>query len=198
MDAEPVIDEADAEPKPLNPVHETLTICGIATAANCATLFNIEGLDSVEAFAFMNGDSNIAEIAKQMATRPNMAAGRLILRTMQIQRLVQALVYWVKDHDKRSLLAVPEMWTLEIMLAAMARKESDHILNKVNINIVDPEKCQTDAGWDNWQIVFDNKLSAITGAAPQRSRLTILYVLTWTKTTSCSSTMMRQDVARCH
>jgi hypothetical protein len=48
MDDEPVIDAADAESEPPNPVHEVLTICGIATAANCTTLTNIEGLDSVE------------------------------------------------------------------------------------------------------------------------------------------------------
>jgi hypothetical protein len=53
MDAEPVTDAADAEPEPPNPVHEVLTMCGITTAANRATLINIEGLDSVEALASM-------------------------------------------------------------------------------------------------------------------------------------------------
>jgi hypothetical protein len=164
MDAEHIIDAANAEPEPPNPVHEILTICGITTAANRETFINIEGLDSVEAFASMNGDSDVTDMAKRMASRPNAAAGRLILGTMQIKRL-QALVYWVKDHDKRGLQAVPEMWTREVMMAAMARKESDHILDKVDINIIDPCKCQTDAGWDNWQIGFVNKLSAIMGAA---------------------------------
>ena len=50
------------------------------------------------------------------------------------------------------------------MLAAMARKESDHHLDKVDIDIIHPGKCQTDTGWDNWQIGFVNKLSAIMGA----------------------------------
>ncbi len=113
MDADPVIDAADAEPEPPNPVHEVLTMCGITTAANRATLINIEGLDSVEALASMNGDSDITEMAKRIATRPNAAAGRFILRTMQIKRLL-ALVFWVKDHDKRNLQAVPEMWTQEV------------------------------------------------------------------------------------
>jgi hypothetical protein len=148
MDAEPVIDAANAESEPPNPVHEILTICGITTAANRKTFINIEGLDSVEAFASMNGDSDVMEMAKRMASRPNAAAGRVILGTMQIKRL-QALVYWVKDHNKRGLQAVPEMWTREVMMAAMARKESDHNLDKVDIGIIDPGKCQTDAGWDN-------------------------------------------------
>jgi hypothetical protein len=46
------------------------------------------------------------------------------------------------------------MWTREVMLAAMARKESEHNLDRVDINIIDPGKCQTYAGWDNWQIGF--------------------------------------------
>jgi hypothetical protein len=93
MDAELVIDAADAEPEPPNSVHKILTICGITTAANRETFINIEGLDSVEAFASMNGDSSdITEMAKRMASRPNAAAGRVILGTMQIKRL-QALVY---------------------------------------------------------------------------------------------------------
>jgi hypothetical protein len=69
---------------------------------------------------------------------------------MQIKRLL-ALVFWVKDHDKLNLQAVPEMWTQEVtMLAAMARKESDLNPNKVDINIIEPGKCQTNAGWDNF------------------------------------------------
>ena len=111
------------------------------------------------------GDPDVTEMAKRMASRPNAAAGWEILGTMQIKRL-QALAYWVNDHDKRGLEAVPEMWTQEvIMLAAMARKESEHNLDKVDINIIDPGKCQTDATLDNWQIGFANKLSPIMGAA---------------------------------
>jgi hypothetical protein len=34
------------------------------------------------------------------------------------------------------------------MLAVMARKESEHNLDKVGIDLIDPGKCQTDAGWD--------------------------------------------------
>jgi hypothetical protein len=83
---------------------------------------------------------------------------------MQIKRL-QALVYWVKDHDKRGLQAVPEIWTQEVMLAAIKQKESEQNLDKVDIDVVDPSKRQTDTGWDNWQIGFVNKLSAVNGAA---------------------------------
>ena len=83
------------------------------------------------------------------------------------------------------------------MLAAMlARKESDYNLDKVDINIINPGKCQTNAGWDNWQIGFVNKLCAIKGAA----KILFKYIVRpeLDKTMSCSSTMTRQDVTRCH
>jgi hypothetical protein len=76
-----------------------LTICGIVNAATCTTFINTKGLDSMEAFASINSDPDVTEMAKQIASRPNAAAERVILGTMQIKRL-QALVYWVKDHDK--------------------------------------------------------------------------------------------------
>jgi hypothetical protein len=58
------------------------------------------------------------------------------------------------------------MWTPEVMIAAMARKESEQNVDKVDINIIDLGKCHTDACWDNWQIGFVNKkLSAIMRAA---------------------------------
>jgi hypothetical protein len=82
MDAEPVINAADAEPEPPNPVHDMLTICRIANAATRTTFINIEGLDSVEAFASMNGNPDVTEMAKRMASRPNAAAGSGNLGTM--------------------------------------------------------------------------------------------------------------------
>jgi hypothetical protein len=171
MDAEPVIDEAPAiaapvlaVPQPPNPVHDVLQICGITNATSRNIFINTEGLDSIEAFGAMNGDSDVSEMAKRMAARSSTAAGRVVLGTMQIKRL-QALVYWVKDHDKRGLDIDPEMWTIAEMNNAMERKESELNYGKIDVDIIDPGKCQTDAGWDNWQIAFVNKLSATLGAA---------------------------------
>jgi hypothetical protein len=87
-------------------------------------------------------------MAKRMALRPNVAAGRVILGTMHIKRL-QALVYWVKDYDKRGMQAALEMWTTEEMNTAMERKESEYNYGKLDIDIIDPGKCQTNFGWDN-------------------------------------------------
>ncbi len=44
MNVEPFIDTANAEPKPPNPVHDMLTICGIANAVTCTTLSTLRNL----------------------------------------------------------------------------------------------------------------------------------------------------------
>ena len=74
----------------------------------------IEGLDSIAAFTSMNGDPDVTEMAKRMASRSNAAAGRVILGTMQIKRL-QALVYWVKDYNRRGMEVGSELWMAEVM-----------------------------------------------------------------------------------
>ena len=157
---------AGAPPPPAaaeNPIHGVLRTCGVAHLSNRMTFINIEGLDSLNAFTTMNGDSNVTEMVKRMASRPA-AAGRVILGTIQIKR-IQALVYWVKDQVRKGMTPEPEMWTAEAMAHAMERKEAEHNYGKIDVDIIDPGKCQTNHGWDNWQIAFVNKLNATMGTA---------------------------------
>ena len=133
---------ADAE----DPIHGVLRTCGVAAQASRMTFINVEGLDSLAAFAMMSGDNDVTEMAKRMAARPT-AAGRVILGTMQIKQ-IQALVHWVKDYDKCGLVPEPDMWTGETMLEAMERKEAEQNYGKINVDIIDPGKCQqTNHGW---------------------------------------------------
>jgi hypothetical protein len=157
MDAEPVAAIADdsvvVETEPPNPIHDVLVTCGVTSDAHCTTLIEIEGLDSIAAFTSMGGDVDITKMAKRMASWPSVAAGRVILGTMQIKKF-QALVYWVKDYDRRGMQASPELWTVDEMNKAMERKESKYNYGKIDVDIINPDKCQTDFGWDNWQIAF--------------------------------------------
>ena len=127
------------------------------------TFINVEGFDSLSAFTQLNGDSDVTEMAKRMASQPA-ASGRVILGTMQIKRL-QALVHWVKDYDKRGLVTQPELWDNDTMAEAMDSKEAKLQYSKIDVATIDPGKCRTDHGWDNWQIAFTNKLNATLGAA---------------------------------
>jgi hypothetical protein len=89
MDAEPDDVPASAagvdNVEPPNSVHDVLITCGITNLAHRMTFLNIEGLDSIAAFASMSGDSDVTEMAKRMALRPNVAARRVILGTMHIK-----------------------------------------------------------------------------------------------------------------
>jgi hypothetical protein len=156
---------------PVNPVHDVLTVCGVGTQSARDTFIDVEGLDTLDAFATLNGDSDVTEMAKRMASR-TAAVGRVILGTMQIKR-IQALVYWVKDHHKRDLDVTADMWTPAVMMATLQRKEAELNFEKVDVDLIDPGKCQTDAGWDAWQIAFVNKLSATMGAA----KVPVVYVI---------------------
>ena len=161
VDVPPVVED--------NPVHDVLAICGIASLVSRQIFITVEGLSSIDAFATLDGDTDVIEMAKRMASR---TVNRVIIGTMQIKR-IQALVYWVKDHQKRNLEVDPDMWTDEEVNLTMLRKESEQNFEKIDVDIIDPGKCQTDFGWDAWQIAFVNKLSATSGAA----KVPLVYVV---------------------
>ena len=59
----------------------------------------------------------------------------------------------------------PENWNEVKLFRASERKVTEQSAKKIDVDFIDPGKCQTDHGWDNWQIAFLNKLSATNGAA---------------------------------
>ena len=148
---------------PNEDVHHVLTVCGISTDVARQVFILVEGLDSLDSFGDLSGDNDVTEMAKRMAGRP-MVNGRVILGTTHIKR-IQGLVHWVKDHQKRNLVANYLEWDADTMQAAMDRKESEKNVESVDIDMIDPGKCNTDHGWDAWQIGFLNKLGATIGAA---------------------------------
>ena len=92
---------------------------------------------------------------------------------MQIKK-IQALVYWVKDHHRRDLEVEPDMWTEdEVTNHAIQRKKAEQNFEKIDVDLIDPGKCQTDFGWDTWRIAFMNKLNATLGAA----KVPVAYVV---------------------
>jgi hypothetical protein len=169
--ADPVLNKIEFVPPAVNPVHNVLSLCSVTTAASRQIFIDIEGLDTIDVFANLKGDSDVTERAKRMASR-GAAVGRVILGTMQIKK-IQALVYWVKDHHRRNLDVDPDMWTEEEVIETIQRKEAEHNFEKVDVDLIDPGRCQPDAGWDAWQIASLNKLSATMGAA----KVPVAYVV---------------------
>jgi hypothetical protein len=59
---------------------------------------------------------------------------------MRIKRL-QALVYWVKDHDKRGLISQSELWDNKAMIEPwLERKEAKHNYGKSYVGTIDPPR----------------------------------------------------------
>ena len=119
-----------------DPIHAVLRTCGVTSLDARMTFINVEGLELLSAFTQLNGDSDVSKMSKHMATRP-IEAGRVILGTMQIKRL-QALVFWVKDHDKRGLIAKPELWDNKTMTKATECKEAELAYGKIDVGTIDP------------------------------------------------------------
>ena len=158
-------DDEEADEGPIiNPVHDVLIVCGITVAANRNVFINIEGLDTLDKFAYLDGDRDVTEMAKRMLNRASAAAGKVMLGTIQIKNL-QSLVWWCKDHHRRGKVLDPANWSKAELSRAAESKETELSASKIDVDFIDPGKCQTDHGWDNWQIAFLNKLSATNGAA---------------------------------
>ena len=69
----------------VNPIHHVLDLlCGGTLIASRNIFIDIEGLDSINVFASLSGNSDVMEMVKRMASHTP-AAGRVILGTMQIK-----------------------------------------------------------------------------------------------------------------
>lgn len=101
-------------------LNTVLTTCGIAEAATRTNLINNEGFTSIADLGVMEGDTDVTEMAKRLATRTQ-GEGRINLGTVVIKRL-QALVYWVNDRNLRSQDTNAADWTPAAMATAMTEK----------------------------------------------------------------------------
>ena len=82
-----------------------------------------EGFESLDNLGVMEGDKDVLEMAKRLSTR---AAnnGRVLLGTVQIKRL-QAVVWWVRDHQRRGLALTAANFTVAVMNTSMTSKNVD-------------------------------------------------------------------------
>ena len=81
---DPVLEEIECIASVVKPVHNLLNFCGVTAAVSDQIFIDVEGLDTIVAFANLNGDNDVTEMAKRMASQ-TAAVGRVILGTMQIK-----------------------------------------------------------------------------------------------------------------
>ena len=77
----------------------------------------------------------------------------------------------------------------------MERKEAKQNSGKiVDVGTIDPGKCRTDHGWDNWHTAFANKLNATLGAAG----VPIHYIICPEVEDSDNNLFWEDDERRCY
>ena len=149
-------------------MHAVLLTCGVTVEAIRATIIAGEGFTSVADFGFLEGDSDVTEMAKRLAAR-TIAEGRVNLGTVTIKR-IQALVYWVKDRMKRGLDITAADFTAESMAEAgrmkIVRKE---LKDKSQPDVKDLGKFDPDF-FESFEDAFVNLLAQCIGVMSEPLR----------------------------
>jgi hypothetical protein len=115
----------------------------------------------------MKGDKDVLEMARQMATR-SINAGRVLLGTVQIKRL-QALVWWVRDYQRRGLALVAADFDVAAMNAAMTSKSVEKERGHTDAPIKDLIKFDPD-DFEIHEDAFLNVLAQTSGALKEPIR----------------------------
>ncbi len=141
-------------------VEAVFDVCGIDDD-DAERIAQNEGFESLGDLGVMEGDKDVLEMAKRLSTR---AAnnGRVLLGTVQIKRL-QALVWWVRDHQRRGLALTAANFTVAVMNTSMTSKNVDKELGHWDASIKDLMKFNPD-DFDIYEDAFLNLLAQTSGA----------------------------------
>ena len=143
-----------------------LTICGISQQ-NAGRIATNEGFVNLDDLGVMEDDKDVLEMAKRMASRPS-NAGRVLLGTVQIKRF-QALVWWVRDNQRRGLALVAADFTVVVMNAAMTSKSVEKERGHTDASIKDLVKFDPD-DFEIHEDAFLNILAQTSGALKESIR----------------------------
>ena len=105
---------------PLQQLQNVLETCCIGPAASHAQLINNKGLTSIADLGLLDGDNDVLKMAKHMAAWTE--ANRCVNLGMVAIKKLQVLVFWIKDHQMRSLDLDPVNWNPISMAATMEAK----------------------------------------------------------------------------
>ena len=90
-------------------------------AADHNSIITCEGFNLIDDLAILEGDSDVIEMAKRMASHME-ANGCVNLSTITIKHL-QGLVYYVRDRRMHGMMMTAKDWMQEAMETAMTKKE---------------------------------------------------------------------------
>ena len=101
-------------------IHIVLAVCGVVDLENRNFIRTGEGLTSIADFGVFDSNSNVVDMGKRLSSR-TINNGRVNLETVHIKN-IQALVWWINDHQKLGQDLDPTKFDQVTMLAAMRLK----------------------------------------------------------------------------
>jgi hypothetical protein len=138
-----------------------LKMCGIGAQATRTQLIANKGFTSLADLGVMEGNKDVIEMAKPMSSC-TAGEGRINLGTAQIKRL-QALIWWVRDNQKRGVDLVAAGLTVAEMNEAMIHKSIEKECGSKEASIKDSSKFDPD-DFDIHEDAFLNLLAQISGS----------------------------------
>ena len=79
-------------------IHTALAVCGVVDPDNTNLIRTGKGITSIADFGVFDSDRDVIDMAKRLSSRTN-NNGRVSLGTVHIKK-IQALVWWINDHQK--------------------------------------------------------------------------------------------------
>ena len=162
--------EAEAVDDPLDEVRAVLTVCGVADAVARERMIQHEGFTSLADLGEMDNDTDVSDMAKRMASR-TVAEGRVNLGTVQIKK-IQALIWWVRDRQKRGLALAAEDFDAEALESAKNSKRVEREREDADTSVKDLDKFDPD-DFDIHEDAFLNLLASTTGAQKEPLRYVV-------------------------
>jgi hypothetical protein len=80
-------------------IHHVLTVCGFANKNQHTHIINNEDFQLVADFGLLDGEKDMFEMVRHLVGHTTDAAGCVYVGTILVKKL-QALCYWVHDHQK--------------------------------------------------------------------------------------------------
>lgn len=162
---------ADTMAAELADLHTVLTNIGMVNVADRNTLVDVEGFASIADLGILDGDNDINEMAKRLASRPA-AAGRVIIGTVLIKRL-QGLVWWVRDRQKRDLPLDPAEFDDAAMRQAIEmRQVRKELRDKTEPEVKELGTFNPDY-FESYEDAFINFLARTTGVQGEPLRYVV-------------------------
>ena len=145
---------------PIADIHMVITTCGVSVKATRTLIINNKSLTSIADFGFLDGgDDDVTAMLSRMA-RCVSNNGSVILGGIQIKK-IQALFWWVRDHQKLGQPIDAALWTSAAMTNASIvksiKKDNPKAdMKAANLKVFNPDEFETH------EDAFQNLLSQTT------------------------------------